>query len=118
MSELPLKYSTNIVNDVLVMYLEEERIDSSKAPSFKTELLKLIAGNNKRILVCLKNVESIDSSGLGSLTFGHRQIGETGGSLAVCCTRPKVQTLFNIAKLERVLSIYETEEEGIEGLTK
>ena len=114
MSEPQFDYSVSQFDDVFVVKIHEPRLDTSLAPIFKTELLRLIAGGTKKILVNLEEVKSIDSSGLGSLTFGRRQMDEIGGEISVCCLQDKVLTLFRIAKLERVFSIFDTQEQGLE----
>jgi len=108
-----IQYKIKQVDDVCVVIIEETRIDSFKAPSFKTEMLRLIGDGWKYILINLSAVDVIDSSGLGALTFGKRQLDEIGGTLAVCCSRDKVLTLFRISKLDKYFDIYNTEEEGI-----
>ena len=113
MSESHFDYSISQKGKVHIIAIHDPRLDSTKAPRFKTELLRVIAGGAKNVLVNLRDVETIDSSGLGILTFGRRQMDENGGTLSVCCLQDKVLTLFNIAKLDRVFSVFDTEEDGI-----
>lgn len=116
MSESHFDYSVSQKDDVYIIAIHDPRLDSSKAPRFKTELLRVIAGGAKKVLVNLADVESIDSSGLGILTFGRRQMDDNDGTLSVCCLQKKVMTLFNIAKLDRVFSVFDTVEEGLKNL--
>jgi len=114
MSEQLMNYSVSRRDDVWVVTLHEKRLDSSITPSFKAELLRIIQSGAKKLLINMKEVKSIDSSGLGTLTFGLRQLEEVNGEIAVCCVRGKVLALFQIAKLDRVIPIYKTEKEGLE----
>ncbi len=113
MSEPQISYAIHEHDTVCILEIKEKRIDSLIAPAFKTELLRLIASDWKYILVNLENVDAIDSSGLGALTFGQRQLNEVNGSIALCCPKEKVATLFRISKLDRVFSIYDTSDEGL-----
>jgi len=114
MSEAQFDYSLSRQADISIMKVNEVRLDSAKAPVFKTELLRLIAAGTKKILVNLEKVKSIDSSGLGALTFGKRQLDEIGGEMLVCCVQEKVLSLFRIAALDRVFAIYDTVEDALQ----
>ena len=113
MFEKHVNFSVSQYEDVWVVTLHEKRLDSSIAPLFKAELLKIILSGVKKLLINLKKVDSIDSSGLGTLTFSLRQLEEVNGQVAVCCLKRKVLTLFQIAKLDRVIPVYKTEKEGL-----
>lgn len=101
------------VEGLTLVRLKEKVFNSSKAPQMKTEFLKLISEGAQNILVNLENVETIDSSGLGSFNFGKRQLNNLGGDLKLCCLQSKAVNLLKISKLDRVYKIYDSEEEGI-----
>ncbi|MFC1733094.1 STAS domain-containing protein [candidate division KSB1 bacterium] len=109
-----LDFSVTEHNDVCVITIQSEKFDSTKAPQFKTEILRVIASGFKYAVVDLFKVKLIDSSGLGALTFGKRQFSETSGNLTICSVQKKVLTLFSISKLDRVFDIHETLEESLE----
>lgn len=113
MIEPQSEFSISQRNDICVISVHDSRLDSTKAPGFKTELLRIIGTGVKKVLVDMESVQSIDSSGLGILTFGRRQMDETGGKIALCCLQEKVLTLFKIAKLDRVFAIFDTQKEGL-----
>ncbi len=116
MKDSSIEYSSEEKDGILIFKINENRVDSFKSPAFKTELLKLIAAGNSRILIDLSDVDTMDSSGLGALTFGRRQIEEVGGELVICGLQEKVQTLFNIAKLDSIFKLFSTTDEGMEAL--
>jgi len=113
MSDVHFNYTYNEHDGIHILQLREERITSVTAPSLKTEFLRIVAAGCKQILVDMSHVKTIDSSGLGALTFGKRQIEEVEGAFAICCLQDKVMSLFRIAKLEMVFEIYESEEEAL-----
>jgi anti-anti-sigma factor len=99
--------------NLTIVRLKEKRFDSSKAPLMKTEFLKLISDGTKNILLNLEEVESVDSSGLGSFNFGKRQLNGLGGDMKLCQIKNKVNNLLKISKLDRVYKVFNSEEEGI-----
>jgi len=116
MNDSSIDYTGEEKDGVLIFKILESRVDSYKSPAFKTELLKMIASGSSRVLIDMGSVDTMDSSGLGALTFGRRQIEEVGGELVICCLREKVRTLFNIAKLDSVFRIFDTVDEGLKEL--
>jgi anti-anti-sigma factor len=117
MSDSTLDYSVAEHDKICLVTINETKIDTLVAPGLKTELLKLIAGGWKYVILNLEKVESIDSSGLGAVTFGKRQMNDVGGILGLCCMQNKVLTMMKITKLDRVFSIYENAEEGLSRIT-
>lgn len=96
-------------DDVSIIRLKDERLDSNIAPELKAELLILVDQGAKKIIVDLKNVTYADSSGLGALLFGLRQSRDNGGSLLIVGANSRITNLIRIAKLEEILINYENE---------
>jgi len=110
-----MHYQEEQVGDVLIIRIDEDRFDSTVSPEFKTELLRLIEAEHIRnILIDLKKVEYVDSSGLGALLFGHRQAKAKSGKLKLLNINPKVSTLIKIAKLEDILEHFSDEQEALQ----
>lgn len=113
-----MHYQEEQVGDVLIIRIDEDRFDSTVSPEFKTELLRLIEGEHVRnILIDLKEVEYVDSSGLGALLFGHRQAKAKSGKLKLLNINPKVSTLIKIAKLEDILEHFSDEQQALKSFT-
>jgi anti-sigma B factor antagonist len=65
--------------------------------------------NNKRcyLLVNLKNVLFMDSTGLTALVTAHKMVLEANGRLALCGLQGQAQMLFEMASMEKVFEIYQ-----------
>lgn len=110
-----MHYQEEKVGDILVVRVDEERFDSTVSAEFKAELLRAVERKQvKHILVDLKKVQYVDSSGLGALLFGHRQAKAKSGLLKLLHINPKVRTLIKIAKLEDILENFEDEEAALQ----
>ncbi|MEL6591183.1 MAG: STAS domain-containing protein [Bacteroidota bacterium] len=92
--------------------LLEEKLDSRLAPSLKSELITLNAEGARNILLNLKEVKYVDSSGLSAILTANRLCAAASGTLVLCCLNPHVQKLVEISHLNSVLNILGTEEEG------
>lgn len=88
-----------------ILALEGE-IDLHQSPQVKEKLHPVIDAKLPRVLVDLSGVSYIDSSGLALLIEAMQRVQAYGGKFALCGLRPTVQTIFEIAKLDQVFSIY------------
>jgi anti-anti-sigma factor len=108
-----MHYDLEVVGNVSVVRIREKRLTSHEAPEMKTALLGVIIGEGKKFLINLKEVESMDSTALGSFLFGIRQAEHHSKDIRFCELNPKIQFLIRIAHLGDVIRNYETEEEAL-----
>ena len=99
--------------DVLVARIKEPKVTSHEAPDMKTALLELLMSDGENFLVNLRDVENMDSTGLGAFLFGIRQAEQHNKDLCFCEARKKVKFLIRIAHLDQVIDVYDTEEEAL-----
>jgi len=70
---------------------------------------KLVSEGNKKILLNLRNVEYIDSSGLGELVSSLTNMRSQGGELKLLNVTKRVRALLQITKLYTVFDIKDDE---------
>jgi anti-sigma B factor antagonist len=76
--------------------------------------VKLNAEGINNLILDLQNVKYTDSSGLSSILIANRLCNSTGGLLVLTGLQDHVMKLITISKLESVLHILPTVEEGID----
>ena len=103
------------IGDVLVVRLAEKKVTSHEAPELKTALLGFLMGDTRKILFNLKQVQMMDSTGLGSLLFAIRQAERYDKDIRFCEMQPKIQFLVRIAHLEDVIDMYNSEKDALKG---
>jgi anti-anti-sigma factor len=81
------------------------RLDITTVPKFRQELNSLIQQKPLVLLINLKNVEQMDSSGLGCLVSSLRKIREVGGEMALCSVSGQVTELFELTNVNRIFKI-------------
>ena len=74
---------------------------------------ELLAGGDAKVVIDLSRIESIDSSGLGSLVSAFRRTREAGGDLCLCGLSRQVRGAFDLTHLDDVISIYDDTEEAL-----
>ena len=107
-----LKTETN--GKVMVVVVREERLDAHNSDELKVEMNRLFESGTKNLLVDLKEVRFIDSSGLGVLVSGYKNAATHQGSIKLCSLQTQVKSMFELTRLHRVFDIYQTMDEALE----
>ena len=74
----------------------------------------LVEKGEKKILLNLKEVSNIDSSGLGELIAGYATLQKNGGDLKLLNLTERVSELMMITKLLTVFEVFEDETQAVE----
>jgi len=109
-----MNLKTEKKNDIMVINVKEERLDAHNSGDLKSEMQKLFVEGNKNILVDLKDVRFIDSSGLGALVSGFKNAISHQGSLKLSSLQPQVKSMFELTRLHRVFEIFASTSEALD----
>jgi anti-sigma B factor antagonist len=90
-------------------------LDVYTVGSLRDAIGTMIDEDSTKVVVDLDNVPFMDSSGLGALMGGVRRLRESGGDLAISCTREQHLKLFTITGFGEGVSIAPTVEEAAAG---
>lgn len=105
---------TETINNRQIIYVQEERLDAHNSEELKTEMNRLFATGSKELIVDLKDVRFIDSSGLGVLVSGFKNASTRQGSLKLSGLQTQVRSMFELTRLHRVFDIFQTTDEALE----
>jgi anti-sigma B factor antagonist len=67
----------------------------------------------RTVVLNMRDVPSIDSSGVAALASGHMTAANRGGHLKLCNLTQKLKDVFTIMRLNTVFESYDTEEQAI-----
>lgn len=101
-----MNFNLEKINNFSVLTIQNERIDAHNSTELKEYISELIDNGESQIIVQLKQVRFIDSSGLGALLFGHKQLTAKSGRFALANIQPQVLSMFELTRLTRVFEIY------------
>ncbi|MBN2412537.1 STAS domain-containing protein [candidate division KSB1 bacterium] len=104
------------VDNVKILRLKEQRLDTRIAPDLKAQLLVLIKEKDHKVLIDLSDTKYADSSGLGAILLGLRQAREIGANFAIFGANKRVQSLIEIAQLGNILINYDNEFDAIDNI--
>jgi anti-sigma B factor antagonist len=86
-------------------------IDAYTAPKLREELFPFAEGDNT-IIVHLKNVSYLDSTGLGVFVSLFKQLNKNEGELKLTDLSDRLKRLFEITGLSNIMNITGTLEDG------
>ena len=109
-----MNLKTETHGKVMVVVVREERLDAHNSDELKVEMNRLFESGTKDLLVDLKEVRFIDSSGLGVLVSGYKNAATHQGSIKLCSLQTQVKSMFELTRLHRVFDIYQTMDEALE----
>ena len=98
--------------DIHILELSGE-LDYHSSPELRSELTKLAERKAPTILIDLKNVAYIDSSGLATFVELFQRMKRYGGKLALFNLGAGVRSVFEIAKLDTIFKLAGSEKEAL-----
>ncbi len=104
--------NTRKIDDKTVVYLKG-RVDIGVANEIEEELNQLIDEGCKFLVVNMKEVEYMSTSGFRIIIATLRQMTSMKGTLRICEIKPVVKRIFDILELANVIDIYDTEAEAL-----
>ena len=109
-----MKYAVDRKEDYAILTLEEENLNSLKAPDLKSELIVLHNAGNKNLILDLSQTKFVDSSGLSAILTGNRLWAEAGNAFVLTgLVHPSVKMLITISRLDSVLTIKDSLSEAV-----
>src|SRR5216117_1471153 len=106
---MSVKLTTRQVGDVTVIDVAGRITLGEGSSALRDALRELVKENHKNILLNLREVTYIDSSGIGELVSGFTTITNQGGRLKLLSLTHRVKDLLQITKLYTVFDVHEDE---------
>jgi len=106
-----LEVRTRREGESLVVHLAGE-VDLRTSPELRQRLLESLESRPPRVIVDLRGVSYIDSSGVGTLVEMKRRADGNGASVVLVGLQPRVRSVFEITRLDTFFHIVETLEEA------
>ena len=87
-------------------------VDFNSSPKLREEFSKLAEKKSGKVLVNLRKVKYIDSSGLATFIEFFQKMKRSGGKLILFNLSDGVRSVFEIAKLDSIFHLAKSEEEA------
>ncbi|MCU6710098.1 anti-sigma F factor antagonist [Paenibacillus sp. J5C_2022] len=76
----------------------------------------LVRHNAHHVILSLKHLQFMDSSGLGVILGRYKQVKGKGGRMVVCDVNPNVRRLFELSGLFKIIEEHDSERSAITSL--
>lgn len=100
-----LKISERNEDGVLLIEINEPRLEASNAPELRELLIGRIETGRDQIILDLKYVNFMDSSALGALIGGIKRMGPLG-TLALAGATGPVMQLLKLTRMDKVFALH------------
>lgn len=94
------------------------RIDAATAPVVNKAVRAAMADGARQIVVELREVTFLSSSGLRALLLLARELRRDGGDLVLCALQPQVAEVFHLTGFDQIFQLHHTREEAAAGFSK
>jgi anti-anti-sigma factor len=94
------------------------RLTSFESQAFREAIQGLLRKGENNIVLNLKGLEYLDSSGIGELVRNYVAVVKKGGAMKVVGLAPKVDEILKITQLYQVFPEFPDEESALESFPK
>ncbi len=105
---------TELTEGITVLFVREDRVDANNSEELKAELHRQFDSGTKDLILDLKEVLFIDSSGLGVLVSGYKNASVLHGTLKLSNLQTQVKSMFELTRLHRVFDIFTTVDDALQ----
>lgn len=107
-----MKFGHREIYGGVIIDLKGKLTGGPEAETFRELFNQLVSGGKKNVIVNMKDVDWISSTGIGILMRGYKSIREAGGEFVLCHVGDRTQQVFNVLRLYDIFTIVETEEDA------
>ncbi|MFN2442456.1 MAG: STAS domain-containing protein [Thermoanaerobaculia bacterium] len=108
-----MKTSSRNVNGVEIIKLEGKITIGAGDSQLRDVITNAVKEGKNHILLDMKEVSTIDSSGIGELVGAYTTVTNRGGKLKLVHLPGKVTDLLQVTQLITVFEVYEDESEAV-----
>ncbi len=112
---MPLEVQTRQSETGATVIAPTGRLDVAGAPALKDAIDGVTRGGTPKIVIDLEGVSFVDSTGLGSVIAGLKQVRSHSGELRLAAPNQQVRVVLELTTLDRVFPYYATVEEALNG---
>ncbi|HYW45466.1 MAG TPA: STAS domain-containing protein [Bryobacteraceae bacterium] len=110
---MSLKANVRRAGDVAIVDLSGRITLGEGTGLVRTTIKDLVNSGQKNILLNLKEVSYLDSSGLGEMVGAYATVTNAQGSIKLLHTQAKVHDLLQVTKLYTVFATFDDEQEAL-----
>lgn len=99
----------------LVIYVDGD-LTTNTSPDVETEILDMIEGEGKHVVINVEKVNFIASTGLRVILALGKKLSGQGLKLSVCSMNPSTKSVFEMSGFTRLFPTFASEDEALDSL--
>lgn len=107
-----MKYNKSEIYNAAIISFQGKLRGGPDAQEFHNHIADLLAEGKKNIIVNMKDVSFVDSSGIGNIVSAFSTVKNAGGKLKLSGISDKIQGVLSITKLDSIFEQFPTVEEA------
>ena len=109
--------STRLVSGVTIVDLNGRIVLGEESAGLRDLVRNLVSEGTKKILLNFRNIDYIDSSGLGELVSAFTSVRSQGGELKLLNLTKRVRSLLQVTKLLTVFDVTDDEAASVKSFS-
>lgn len=90
-------------------------LDEHTAVAFRQRADEAIDGGCRHLILVLKDLRFVDSSGLGVLMGRYRRLLDQGGKVSLVAPPPHIHALLEMTGIPRLMPLYRSQRQALTG---
>ena len=100
-------------NDVTILDLKGKITIGASEEALRDAVHRVLDAGSQKIILNLKDVTTIDSSGVGELVSSYTSAAKRGSKIKLATLPPKINDILTITQLITVFDVYDSEDEAV-----
>jgi anti-sigma B factor antagonist len=84
-----------------------------EAETFRDLFKSLVQQGKTKVIINLRDIEWISSTGIGIMIRGYKTVREAGGDFVIVRVGERTQQVFNVLRLDHIFTIMTDEDEAV-----
>jgi anti-sigma B factor antagonist len=110
---MALEIQQKEVEGIVILEMHGRLVVGPESSEFRRTITQLISADHKSIILDMKHVDFIDSTGLGTLVVAHTQLQKVGGSVKLLKLSKRNVQLLILTKLSIIFDMFDDEQSAI-----
>ena len=115
---MALKVSELADGEIAVIEPKGELIGGDETDEVRSEITKLFAEGNKKLVIDLGKTNYLNSTAIGVLIWAHTHYAKDGGEVKLANLNKNIKNIFVITKLTMVFDVRDTQIDAVASFSK
>ncbi len=115
---MSIKVSKLADGEIAVLEPKGELVGGTETDELRSEVEKLAAGGNKKLVIDLGKVTYLNSTAIGTLIWAHTHYAKSGGEVKLANLNKGIENIFVITKLTLVFDVQDSQLEAVARFAK